>query len=107
MQSAQERRRLLRAMHAEPARAWMVLAKCAAGLAAIALIAAIGASDGVDHDVAGNVVPDAAPRSGQTAQAHRTQVFDERRARFAGGAGRHSIASEVLERVNPLPLTLR
>ena len=106
MQSAVERRRLLRSMHAEPVRAWMILARCAAGLAVIALIAAIGVSDRVDPGVAGAAVPAATPRPGQAAQAHRKQVFDERRARFAGD-DRHRIAIGTMERTGLLPFVLR
>jgi hypothetical protein len=106
MISAQERRRLLRAMHAEPVRAWMVLARCAAGLAVIALIAAIGASDSVGQDVSRNVAPAATPHSGQTAQAHRKQVFDERRASSEKRARRDSGVFEVVDLPRNQPMEL-
>ena len=40
-----ERRKLLKQMQQEPVRSYMVLAKCAAGLTIVALIAVIGARD--------------------------------------------------------------
>ena len=103
MQSSIERRRLLQAMNAEPAHAWMVLAKCAAGLAVIVLLAAIGASERLDYGAAGNVAAAVTLHARQSAQEHRKQVFDDRRARFERGAGRHSIAREAVELANPLP----
>ena len=107
MQNSMQRHRLIKAMHVEQGRAWTVLAKCAVGLAVIALIAAIGAGDSFDQAAGGSPAAAFTARTGQPAQAHRKQVFDERRARFAGGAGRHRVAGEATEGVDLLPLALR
>ena len=103
MQSSIERRRLLKAMDAEPVHARMVLAKCAAGLAVIILLAVIGARESVERGVAGGVAAPAA----QPVQEHRKHLFDERRARFEGGARRPRMASEAAKPANQLPRALR
>ena len=98
MQSSFERRRLLKIMHAEPASVWMVLAKCTAGLAVIALITVIGYSEHADHEVARSPVATAAPEvAGERAHEHRKQLFDQRRQRFQGSDEQRSVASEALK----------
>ena len=104
MQTSKQRRRLLQEMESEPFRTWAVLAKCAGGLAVIVLIAVIGAGS-TDDPEAISRAKDAAPHASQPAQQHRKQVFDERRARFAGAS--HNIASETSQRAAPLSSMLR
>ncbi len=111
MQSSMQRHRLLKAMNAEPVHAWMILAKCAAGLAVIVLIAVIGldapfdTATGAPTSVA--AIAAAGAHANTRSQPHRKQVFDERRVRFAGAAGRRSLASEAVEPANRLPLAPR
>jgi hypothetical protein len=105
MQTTKQRRRLLQQMASEPFRTWAVLAKCGGGLAVIVLIAVIGAGS-TDDPAAISRANDAAPHVAQPVQQHRKQVFDERRARFAGGAPSHDIASETSQRA-PLSSMLR
>ena len=81
---AAERQRLMRTMSGEPMCAVGTAMKCAAGLAFLILLAAIGASaDGI-----GSAVPEASSVGRATASAahdgasaaHRKLVFEERRA---------------------------
>jgi hypothetical protein len=83
-------------MHAEPASVWMVLAKCTAGLAVIALITVIGYSEHADRGIARTAVAVAASDvEGKRAQEHRKQLFDQRRQRFQGSGEQHRVASEA------------
>ena len=136
MVSSSERRKLLKSMNGEPAGAWFILAKCAAGLAVTVLIAVIGASEksGLgDGNAAKIVVPAAAqyayddhedgfdplPKIDQAtaapsrhvgdsqAQSHRKQVFDQRRARFDGGADTRSVAGVTVRPSNHLSTVLQ
>jgi len=66
----------------------------------------IGA-ESADTREASSRVKEAVPHGSQPAQRHRKQVFDERRERFDGASGRHSVAGDVTEPVNRLPLALR
>jgi hypothetical protein len=79
MQSAEERRRLLRDMQDEPVRAWMVLARCAAGLAVIVLLAVVGVSESRDHGIAGNVAAGVTPPATGAAPERQERTVDERR----------------------------
>jgi hypothetical protein len=106
MQTSKQRRRLLKDMESEPFRSWVTLAKCGGGLAALVLIAVIGANER-DGREAVSRAKDIAPHAVQPAQQHRKQVFDERRARFARGVPDHNIASETSQRANPQVFTLR
>ena len=105
MQTTKQRRRLLQQMESEPFRTWAVLAKCGGGLAVIALIAVIGAGSTDDREAIFRA-KDVAPQATQPAQQHRKQVFDERRARFAG-APSQNIARETSQRAAPLSSMLR
>ena len=111
MQSSIERRRLLKAMNEGPVYARLTLAKCAAGLAAVALIAVIGAQAPINIATPTRLSAAAKGAAGahenMRSQPHRKQVFDERRVRFGGGASRHSVAREAVEPDNQLPLALR
>ncbi len=111
MQSRVERERLLKLMGREPVGSWLVLARCAAGLAVIVLIVIFGLGAPINV-VAPTPKPAAvAAAAGAPAnmrsQPHRKLVFDERRARFEGGADRHSIASEAAQPIDRLPVVLR
>ena len=94
-------------MNAEPVHAWLVLARCATGLAVIVLLSLVGVRASVDQGAARHVAAAAAPHARPPAQQHRKQVFDDRRARFERSAGRHRIAGEVREAGYELPLALR
>ena len=110
MLSSVERRRLLKVIDVEPINAWMVLAKCAAGLVVIVLVAAVGFSQPADRGTSLAAAAVAVPVTGrfdQSAQEHRKQVFDERRQRFQGNAARHSVASEAVEPSNQMSAILR
>ncbi len=111
MQSSAQRRRLLKAMYAVPLHGWMVLAKCAAGLAVIVLIALIGKDASIDASTP-------TPRPAATAAAaggganvraepHRKKLFDERRSRYEAGANRNSVAGKAVKPANERPLALR
>lgn len=106
MVSSSERRKLLKSMNGEPAGAWFILAKCAAGLAVTVLIAVIGASERGDRET-GSEVAVVVPPTAQPAQVHRKQVFDERRARFSGGADQRSVAGVAVRPSNRLSTVLQ
>ena len=99
MQSQVERERLLKLMGKEPVGSWLVLAKCAAGLAAVALIAVIGL--GAPINIAAPTLKSAifaaaaGARAHMRSQPHRKQVFDERRARFQGGVAAQNVAGQA------------
>ena len=111
MQSSVERKRLLKMMKDGPANAWMVLVKCASGLALIVLIAVIGISGHADRSApaaaTNAVAASAVEHAEKTAHEHRKHVFDERRQRFQGGAERKSVAGQAVQPANRLPVTLR
>ena len=81
--------RLLRETARDPASS-TVATKCAAGLAVLTLLAAIGAGTTDIHPVAGAgydpVRVTEAENEGARAVAHRKALFDERRARIDGVA---------------------
>jgi len=106
MQTSKQRRRLLRDMEAEPFRTWAVLAKCGGGLAIVILIAVIGAGSTDDREAVSRAKY-ATQHARQPVQEHRKQVFDERRARFAGGAPSHNVASDTSQRAVQLSPMLR
>ena len=101
MQTSNRRRRLLRELDSEPLRTWAVLAKCGAGLAVIALIALIGAGSADDRETMARA-KEAAPPAVQPAQAHRQQVFNERRQRFNGGNAPRNVAGKLAPPANRL-----
>jgi hypothetical protein len=76
MQSSAERRRLLQAMHGQSDNAWLVLAKCAVGLAAIALLVVIGTSD----LAMGTTSSAGAPTAAEPAAAQATMRTQEHRS---------------------------
>ncbi len=84
MQSSIERRRLLKMMSDEPINVRFAMAKCAAGLAIVVLLVVIAVSDErvIGGSVAQGTTPPRAAAAGASAERHRKQVFDERRARF-------------------------
>jgi len=90
-----ERRKLLSNMADAPTHALAVVLKCAVCLALLTLLAVIGSTpekDGVVPEARGNAphAMSAAKLSG--AAAHRKEVFDERRVRFAGNAAERHVA---------------
>ena len=111
MQSSSERKRLLKVMKDESANAWLVLVKCAVGLAVIVLIAVAGKNGHADlgASVAATtaVAVSAVEQKEKRALEHRKQVFDERRQRFQGIADRNSVAQKAQQPSNQLPVTLR
>ena len=106
MQSSSQRRWLLETLNIEPVQASLTLAKCAAGLAVIVLIAVIGATDRGDRGAVSHVAA-GTPASVQPAQQHRKQVFDGRRARFQGYAERRSVAGATKMPENHSRVVLR
>jgi hypothetical protein len=107
MQNSIRRRRLLQAMDAEPLRAWTVLAKSAAGLAVIALLAVIGAGERRGHGAVRDVAAAVTRHAAQAVEEHRKQVFDERRQRFEGKSGHRSVADGTLKPAYQSPVMLR
>ena len=105
-----ERKRLMKTINDEPANAWMVLAICAVGLAVVVLIAVIGYSEDANRNAspvpASTLAASTPDTANARAQAHRKQVFDERRHSFAGNAGRHTVASEAAEPSNRMSAVL-
>jgi hypothetical protein len=99
MQNSIERRRLHRKLYDEPVCAWFVLAKCAAGLAIVTLLAAIAVSEerGASSTLAHRPIQKAATGTPENAEAHRRQLFAQRRLRFNGGDGRRSVVSETTD----------
>lgn len=87
MLSTTERERLMRQYSDDPAPPAHGVAKCAAGLLILMLLALVAGSDdvgGIDRAARANAaggIATAVPH----AEAHRKQVFDERRARFESG----------------------
>ena len=106
MLSATERSRLLKAMSEEPVYVKVALAKCALGLAVFAMIAVIGASQSADSGAAGNVAADYTTQAADPAQAHRKELFDERRARLENGDKRNNRKIEVVDLPKDLPMEL-
>ncbi len=104
MQTSNRLRRLLRELESEPLRTWAVLAKCGGGLAVIVLVALIGAGSADDRETIARA-KEAAPPAVQPAQAHRQQVFNERRQRFNGGNAPRNVAGPSTHPANPLALT--
>jgi hypothetical protein len=94
---AAERQRLTRTMSGEPMCAVGTAMKCAAGLAFLILLAAIGAR----ADGNGSAVPEApgagrataSAAKGSASAAHRKLVFEERRARLEHTAPLSVLAS--------------
>ncbi len=108
MQSSIERRRLLKMMSDEPINGF-AMAKCAAGLAIVVLLVVMAVSDErvIGGSVAQGTTPPRAAAAEVSAEAHRKQVFDERRQSFQGDAERRSVASEAVKPTNQLPVALR
>lgn len=81
MMTTQLRKRLMQQMDQEPdVRQWLVLSKCGAGLAIVALIAFIGISAEERRDDIAQVAEAARPMP--TPDAHRREVFEQRRITF-------------------------
>lgn len=100
MLSTTERQRLMRQFGGEPALRARAVAKCAAGMLILLLLVLLAAGSGDDGGIdraaranADGAIATAAPR----AEAHRKQVFDERRARFESSTPVQ--AEEMLARV--------
>jgi hypothetical protein len=90
-----ERQKLLSNMADAPTHAFAVVLKCAVCLALLTLLVVIGSTrekDGVAPEARGSAphAMSAAKLSG--AAAHRKEVFDDRRARFAGNAPERHVA---------------
>ena len=89
-----KRKGLVSILSDEPAYGLGVVLKCGVCLALLTLLVVIGVSEGTDGDRANarRTVPHAAPAAKLTAAAaHRKEVFDERRARFAGTASERPV----------------
>jgi hypothetical protein len=83
-----ERERLVSTMSHEPASALGIVVKyggCVA-LAALLIVAAVRGNEDVAGDARGHAAPSASTAKASTAAAHRKEVFDARRARFAAKA---------------------
>jgi hypothetical protein len=100
MLNINERQRLIRQVGDEPALLARGAAKCAAGLLILVLLALIAAGSGDEGGIdraaranADGAIATAVPR----AEAHRKQVFDERRARFE--SSNRVLPEEMLARV--------
>ena len=108
MQSSSERRRLVKTMADELVNAWLVLTKCAAGLAIVVLLIVMVVSDErvMSGSLAHGAAPPRAAAAGMSAEEHRKRVFVERHERFQGEAGQRSVASEMAEQSNPLPVVM-
>ena len=96
MLSLSERRKLMKTIADEPVNAWLVLTKCAAGLAIVVQLVVMVVSDErvMSGSLAQGAEPPRAAAAGMSAEEHRKQVFVERHQRFQGDAGRRSVASE-------------
>ena len=125
MVSSTERRKLVQLFEVETVDAWRTLAKCAAGLAVVTLIAVVGASE--DAGRGGNVAKTVAPAAAQItledhedgfdplpqaihatgAQQHRKQVSEPRRSRFECRSDGQSYARETVQPANRLSTTFR
>ena len=99
MQTSSQRRRPLRELESEPLRTWVLLAKCGGGLAVIGLIALIGTGSSDNHEMIARA-KEAPPPAVQPAQAHRQQVFNERRQRFNGGNAPRNVAGKLAPSAN-------
>ena len=88
------RQRLVSTMSDEPTYALGVVLKCGICLALLTLLVVIGSTreeDGVASDARGSAPHAMAAAKFGGAAAHRKEVFDERRARFAGNASERSV----------------
>ncbi len=94
-----------------PVGRWMVLIKCAVGLAAVALIAVIGL--GAPINVAApapksaTLAAAAGARANMRSQPHRKQVFDACRARFQGGAAAQNVIGQAAQPANRSLVAMR
>jgi hypothetical protein len=90
-----ERQRLVSTMADEPTRALGVVLKCGICLALLTLLVVIGGArekEGAAPEARGSAPHSAAVAKLPSAAAHRKEVFDDRRARFAGNASERNIA---------------
>ena len=102
MQNA-ERQRLVSTMSHEPAHALASVLKCGICLALLVLLAVIGgypARDTTPQEARNAMPRSAAATKAFSAEAHRKEVLDERRAKFAGhesdpGAADLALAARV------------
>ncbi len=107
--SSIQRLRLVKAIDERPAYDRFGLAKCAVGLAGVALVVAIGIHATISialptSNAAAGVA--ASTREQMRAQQHRQQVLEERRARFENGGQRSHRATERVELPKDLPMEL-
>ena len=103
MMTSQLRKRLMEQMNAEPeVRQWVMLSKCGAGLAIVALIAFIGSSADERRDEIAQVRGTVQAASAQ--ELHRREVFERRRATFEQ-SGRGQLARQLPAR-NARPVTV-
>ncbi len=92
MENSIGRNRRLKAIRSDPV-PWIALVRCAAGLAIVVLISAIGIHWPAVRP--GTIQAHAATWLGsKEAQAHRKQVYDERRERWQGRGRRENIAEK-------------
>jgi len=90
-----ERKQLVSTMTVEPAHALGVVLKCGVCLALLTLLLVIGSfreDDGTAPEARGGAPHAAAVAGSSGAAAHRKEVFEERRARFAGNASNRTFA---------------
>jgi hypothetical protein len=90
-----ERQRLLSTMADAPTQALAVVLKCAVCLALLTLLVVVGGNretDGVAPGARGSAPYAASAAELSGAATHRKEVFDERRARFAGNASERRVA---------------
>ncbi len=99
MQTSIERRRLRNLMDDGTVRAWLVLAKCAAGLTVLTLLSVMAASDErvMSGASAQRQAVSTALRNTVNAEAHRKQVFTQRQQYFKDEAGRRSVVTQTAE----------
>ncbi len=109
MQSSSERKQLLDTIYQEHVNPAVIIAECAAGLALVVLLVTMVISDErvMGGSAAQGTTSPRAAAAGASAEAHRKQVFDERRQRFQSNAEQRSVASEAVEPTNQLPVALR
>lgn len=93
MQTSQIRQRVMQSMNEEPrVRHWVVLARCGAGLAVVALIGLIGSTAGVHPDDVASARQTAEKL--QATERQRRQASEERRDRIVQRLDRSRIAAQ-------------
>ena len=107
MQNSIERNKLSKALDREPAHAWTVLVKCAAGITILVLVCAAGIRWPLAHPTVADSAATAAPPAGEGVQAHRKQVSESRRSRFQRRSDGQSFARETVQPANRLSTIFR